>query len=429
MSLSSRRVGILIAVAAMVAAFVVVASNPVQAADGHTRIYRVTVENLTQNQSFTPGVVATHSRDVRVFRPGRAASKGLQQLAENGGVPVLAEELGGVAGVSDVQVAGAEPIAPGESVEVLISADPGAWRLSLAAMLICTNDGFAGVSKIGLPGHLGRTNVTYGIAYDAGTEINTESYVDLVPPCDGLGQTGESNPSLAQNGVVRRHRGIKGHADLTKADHGWDDPVVKVTVERVRVYDVTIENLTSGQPLTPFVFATHRYGASVFEKGQAASTGVQQLAENGGVPVLVEELSGAAGIGTVGVVGSEPIAPGAAATAQIVTTHRLRRASLAGMLICTNDGFGGIDTLRLPYRGSATYYARAYDAGTEINTEAYTDLVPPCNGLGQTGETNPALAENGVVHRHHGIRGGADLDPMIHGWRGPVAKITIERAG
>ena len=52
--------------------------------------------------------------------------------------------------------------------------------------------------------------------------------------------------------------------------------------------------------------------------------------------------------------------------------------------------------------------------------------MPPCDGLGQTGESNPSLAEGGVVKPHAGIIGGADLSPAIHGWTGPVLKVTIE---
>jgi hypothetical protein len=32
-----------------------------------------------------------------------------------------------------------------------------------------------------------------------------------------------------------------------------------------------------------------------------------------------------------------------------------------------------------------------------------------------------------VIAHHHGIRGGADLDPAVHGWRDPVARISVER--
>ena len=54
-----------------------------------------------------------------------------------------------------------------------------------------------------------------------------------------------------------------------------------------RTYLVTIENLTEGQPFTPPVLATHRNNTDVFSVGDAASTGIQGVAENGAVPGLV----------------------------------------------------------------------------------------------------------------------------------------------
>jgi len=43
------------------------------------------------------------------------------------------------------------------------------------------------------------------------------------------------------------------------------------------------------------------------------------------------------------------------------------RLSFAGMLICTNDGFTGLDSLRLPNNNRARVTnARGYDAGSEI---------------------------------------------------------------
>jgi len=97
------------------------------------------------------------------------------------------------------------------------------------------------------------------------------------------------------------------------------------------------------------------------------------------------------------------------------------------MLICTNDGFGAIDSLQLNANGKTkVVYGFAYDAGTEINSEAYADLVPPCDGMGAGTE---GLAEGGVVHPHAGIQGGANLDPVVHGWEGPVIMVTIEPIG
>ena len=79
MSLSLRRVGILTAIAAMVAAFIVAVGRPADAAGGHhERSYLVTVENLTETQLFTPTVVATHDWRSQIFRTGRPASDGVQ---------------------------------------------------------------------------------------------------------------------------------------------------------------------------------------------------------------------------------------------------------------------------------------------------------------------------------------------------------------
>ena len=74
-------------------------------------------------------------------------------------------------------------------------------------------------------------------AYDAGSERNTEDFADIVPPCQGLigvmsddEGTGMSNPDLAEGGVITMHSGIQGGYDLTVADHGWSNPVARITV-------------------------------------------------------------------------------------------------------------------------------------------------------------------------------------------------------
>jgi Spondin_N len=204
-----------------------------------------------------------------------------------------------------------------------------------------------------------------------------------------------------------------------------------------RTYLVTIENLTAGQPFTPPVAVTHNRRTGVFSPGEAASAGIQGLAENGDVPSLVAELQADPRVDEIVVADANgPVLPGGSVTFEITAERGRRRLSVASMLICTNDGFAGLDSLRLPgARGKQTVaYADGYDAGTEINTEDFDDLVPPCGPLtgvdsmgAGTGMSNPALAEAGVIAHHGGITGAADLQPDLHGFTSPVAKITITR--
>jgi hypothetical protein len=216
-----------------------------------------------------------------------------------------------------------------------------------------------------------------------------------------------------------------------------------------REYEVTITDLTSGQPLTPPVVATHRHKHDVFEVGQPASVGVREIAENGNsAPLLafleadpLNQFSGFAESTTGPLVPAG--VPGDAmfdqsATVTVDADRRTHRLSFVSMLICTNDGFTGVDGLRLPHRvgKSTTVRTNSYDAFTERNTEDYAHMVPPCQALigdssGEpgTGVSDPALAEGGVITHHEGIQGGADLKPELHGWDDPVAELQVERTG
>ena len=198
-------------------------------------------------------------------------------------------------------------------------------------------------------------------------------------------------------------------------------------------YSVTIENLTSGQPFTPPVVAAHTSGIDVFEVGQAASNEVKEIAENGNNDPLVALVGGSSAV-LDSAVGTAPIMPGASATLSVQAPAG-SLLSVVFMLICTNDGFSGVDSLALPASGSETVDKNAYDASTETNTEDFADIVPPCQGLigvssadAGTGVSNPALAEGGVIASHAGIQGGTDLTVADHGWTDPVARITVSAA-
>ncbi|MCH7488419.1 MAG: spondin domain-containing protein [Chloroflexi bacterium] len=203
------------------------------------------------------------------------------------------------------------------------------------------------------------------------------------------------------------------------------------SAQEMTTYNVTIENLTSGQPFTPPVVVAHTSAMDIFETGEAASAEIIAIAENGNNDPLVALVSGASAVHAF-VTGDGPVMPGASATMSIQAPAG-SYLSAVFMLICTNDGFSGLDSMMLPATGSVTVDANAYDAGSEQNTEDFADMVPPCQGLvgvssddEGTGMSNPALAEGGVVTMHAGIQGGADLTVADHGWSGPVARITVD---
>lgn len=203
-------------------------------------------------------------------------------------------------------------------------------------------------------------------------------------------------------------------------------------------YKVTITNLTHGQPLTPPVVATHREGAGIFTIGQAASAELRELAENGNLDPLVEALSKSMEVSevVVAVAGEPPpLLPGDSVTFTITAGEETPLLSFVSMLVCTNDGFTGLDSIRLPdaMHKSVTLSAVGYDAGTEMNTEKFADLVPPCPALTGaesmdqgSGTSNPDLAEGDVIRPHPGVQGGGNLDAMLHGWTDPVAEVVIE---
>jgi Spondin_N len=208
-------------------------------------------------------------------------------------------------------------------------------------------------------------------------------------------------------------------------------------------YEVTITDLTGGQPLTPPVVAVHRGTNAVFRVGHRASFEVKEIAENGNNAPLLDALAANRRVTRSLQAGSGPLVPpgtpGSAMFEQSVTftvdgNRGTDRLSIVAMLICTNDGFTGVNSLVLPRHVGehVTVQTAGYDAGTEVNTEDFADMVPPCQALvgvssGDPGTTtsDPALAERGRIAHHTGIAGGHDLRPDVHGWTDPVAEITV----
>lgn len=209
---------------------------------------------------------------------------------------------------------------------------------------------------------------------------------------------------------------------------------------RNATYQVTIYNLSGNQPLSPPVAATHRRGMHIFRPGHKASSEIEMIAEDGNQVPMYDLLSSSPNVTEAINVGMPLTRRGTtvgdfqdSATFRIEGRHH-DRFSMAAMLICTNDGFTGLDGVRLPRYGRRVYWLRSWDAGTEQNTEKSVDIVDGCSALGAiqlpgdpNGNEDDAVDSDGRILPHRGIAGIGDLTVEDHDFRRIVAKVVIER--
>ncbi len=209
-------------------AWLAFAATAVQADDDHRPHYQVTITNLTAGQSFTPFLLVSHrAAPALMFSAGEPASDALAALAEGGATGPLQTAVDADPRVG-ASVAGNSLLDPGASLTLKIAARPGKDRLSLAAMLIPTNDAFVALQNVALPrGH--KTRTLYAPAYDAGSEPNDELCVSIPGPvCQGSG----GSPGTSGEGFVHIHSGIHGIGDLLASQRDWRNPVARIVIRR-----------------------------------------------------------------------------------------------------------------------------------------------------------------------------------------------------
>lgn len=187
-----------------------------------------------------------------------------------------------------------------------------------------------------------------------------------------------------------------------------------------RMLEITFQNMMPEAILTPPIFATDRHGCNVsfFEVGEFASSELEELAEGGNTtPLAVLFMNNGANI----VQHNEPLLPGETITIEI-PGNQSSELSIASMLLPTNDGFTGANAMsvRELLRDGGTALLRAYDAGTEGNSELFADIPGPFGGVGYI----PGGGE-GFVHSHPNLIGGGDADPATYRWGEFVAKISV----
>ena len=168
---------------------------------------------------------------------------------------------------------------------------------------------------------------------------------------------------------------------------------------------VSFRNLSEFQPMTPPVVILHNApdsenGIRYFELGDVVGEEVRQIAEDGNITPLVENAQGQIPTGRVSAVEAAPpeaggpLLPGGTSSVTLTQDVPDQVLSIVVMVVCTNDGFTGVDSIDIT---EGTFTTPVYDAGSETNVETLDYWVPPCGT-----ETNLTDQENGVITIHPG---------------------------
>jgi hypothetical protein len=192
--------------------------------------YEVTVTNLTNFQPLSPVAVVLHAEG-NLWTVGESASVELETMAEGG-------DNSGLLGLSVAMAtaSGAAPIGPGGSETIAVTIeDVTDAKMSIATMLVNTNDAFSGLNAWDLSQlAVGDSWTTTTKVYDSGTEANSEAMGTIPGPADmGTGFVAERDDV----DFVGAHSGVVGNDDgLTDSvldnQHKFDNPAVRISITR-----------------------------------------------------------------------------------------------------------------------------------------------------------------------------------------------------
>lgn len=188
---------------------------------------------------------------------------------------------------------------------------------------------------------------------------------------------------------------------------------------------VTVDNAApdAGTNLTPVWVGFHNGGFDTYDRGEAASPGLERLAEDGNNAVISQEFADS-GFGNVdGTLGNAPIAPGTTVRQTFnLDDSQGRFFNYASMILPSNDTFiaNGNPLVHEIYDEFGNFLgadffvsgAEALDAGTEVNDEIPENTAFFGQTLPDTGEV-----ENGTVQLATGFQpvedGGILADPRF----------------
>ena len=209
------------------------------------------------------------------------------------------------------------------------------------------------------------------------------------------------------------------------------------------VFEVTLVNLTAGQPISPLLAIVHNDSFSLFKEGDVASTALEYIAESGNTAPLATLIADSKSVITSAAGAAMPLLPGPSNMVKVTLTVPLAnlatsRLSFASMLGNTNDGFTGVSgemLSNLTVNASRNIDLLAYDAGTEANTESANTVPGPATASsgGKREAFNPMRDDIiSTIHVHPGIVSKDDGLPtsaltQAQRWDNPVATLMIRR--
>lgn len=185
-------------------------------------------------------------------------------------------------------------LGPGEYYEIRFTAGFG-HHLSLATMMLESNDWFFGVDPAGIPlytsGQPLSGDITHLIRlYDAGTEIDQEPGVG---PDTGLLQATRGQGAVDPNRLVRLVPDVVTLSSGATFVRPAIASMIRVTLSSVdRQFTLRVENVSTTETLvtsagnrpitvTPVLWAIHSIPDVLFAVGAEASAGIEALAESG----------------------------------------------------------------------------------------------------------------------------------------------------
>ncbi|WP_141402366.1 spondin domain-containing protein [Sediminicola luteus] len=308
-------------------------------------------------------------------------------------------------------------IMPGQHRTISFNAGRGHY-LSFATMFVQSNDLFFAPDENGLRLYDDNGNALTGDVtdmidlWDAGTEVNEEPGVGA----NQAPRQSDANTGTTENGTVEL---------IANVNDGYTYPAVNETIKVYLDHDggtqftLTLKNISATSslptPLAPGTWVINT-GAQqpLFTEGEAASLGLEGIAEDGNNSISNETLSAATGLVSpfapgafalnskifttgetatdafealaedgnasgydnafttpVGAAGPAPIFPGESYSFE-VSAEAGDYLSLATMLVQSNDWVVGANGIALfegsdPISGDITAHFRIYDSGTEVD--------------------------------------------------------------